>query len=44
MKLVARSYFWYPGLDKDLEYTTYGCVECQAEQITCSFTSPMGVA
>ena len=29
MKLVARSYFWYPGLDKDLEDRAHGCVVCQ---------------
>ena len=30
MKSVARSYFWYPGLDKDLEDKAHGCVACQA--------------
>ena len=30
MKSVARSYFWYPGLDKDLEDRAHGCVACQA--------------
>ena len=29
MKSVARSYFWYPGLDKDLEDRAQGCVACQ---------------
>ena len=29
MKSVARSYFWYPGLDKDLEDRAHGCVTCQ---------------
>ena len=29
MKSVARSYFWYPGLDKDLEDRARGCVACQ---------------
>ena len=28
MKSVARSYFWYPGLDKDLEDRAQGCVAC----------------
>ena len=30
MKAVARSYFWYPGLDKDLENRAHSCVTCQA--------------
>ena len=30
MKSVACSYFWYPGLDKDLEDRAHGCVACQA--------------
>ena len=30
MKAVARSYFWYPGLDKDIEDCTRRCVSCQA--------------
>ena len=29
MKSVAHSYFWYPGLHKDLEDRAHGCVACQ---------------
>ena len=29
MKSVAHSYFWYPGLDKDLQDRAQGCVACQ---------------
>ena len=29
IKSVAHSYFWYPGLDKDLEDRAQGCVACQ---------------
>ena len=29
MKSVACSYFWYAGLDKDLEDRVQGCVACQ---------------
>ena len=30
MKAVAQSYFWYPGLDKDIEDCACSCVSCQA--------------
>ena len=30
MKAIARSYFWYPGLDKDIEEKASSCVSCQA--------------
>ena len=30
MKAVARSYFWYPGLDRDIEKKAHSCVACQA--------------
>ena len=30
MKAVARSYFWYPGLDKYIEDCARHCVSCQA--------------
>jgi len=30
MKSVARSYFWWPGLDKSIEQLVRGCVDCQA--------------
>jgi len=33
MKSVARSYFWYPGLDKDIKYCAHSCVSCQAIKI-----------
>ena len=29
MKGVARSYFWYPGIDKDIEMEVNGCEACQ---------------
>ena len=30
MKAVARSYFWYPGLDQDIELKAQSCTSCQA--------------
>ena len=30
MKAVARSYFWWPGLDKEIERVASSCVECQS--------------
>jgi hypothetical protein len=30
MKAIARSYLWWPGLDKDLENCAKSCVSCQA--------------
>ena len=30
MKAVARSYMWWPGLDKELEECARGCQACQA--------------
>ena len=30
MKSVARSYMWWPGLDKDLEQLAKSCQSCQA--------------
>ena len=30
MKSVARSYLWWPGLDKDLENMVKGCQACQS--------------
>ena len=29
MKSLARSYVWWPGLDKDLEKTVFNCQSCQ---------------
>jgi transposase InsO family protein len=29
MKAVARSYFWYPGIDKDIELEANSCDACQ---------------
>ncbi len=34
MKAVARSYFWWPGLDRDIEVLARGCQECQAVKNT----------
>ena len=34
MKAVARSYFWYPGLDKDIEDCAGRCISCQAVKNT----------
>ena len=30
MKGIARSYFWWPGLDKEIEQVAKSCVDCQA--------------
>ena len=30
MKNVARSYFWWPGLDSNIEAVAKGCCECQS--------------
>ena len=30
MKSVARSYFWWPGVDKDIERITNNCQSCQS--------------
>ena len=30
MKLIARSYFWWPGLDKEIENLVSTCSACQA--------------
>lgn len=29
MKMLARSYVWWPGLDKDIEDTVSSCTICQ---------------
>ncbi|KAL6455440.1 hypothetical protein MHYP_G00004880 [Metynnis hypsauchen] len=29
MKEIARSYFWWPGLDRDIEETAKSCAACQ---------------
>ena len=29
MKAVARSYFWWPGIDKDIELLAKSCQQCQ---------------
>ena len=34
MKAVARSYFWYIGLDKDIEDCAGRCISCQAVKNT----------
>lgn len=30
MKCIARSYFWWPGLDQCIEQLARGCVDCQS--------------
>ena len=30
MKAVARSYLWWPGLDKKIEQVASSCVDCQS--------------
>ena len=30
MKAIARSYMWWPGLDREIEQTAKGCQPCQA--------------
>ena len=32
MKAIARSYFWWPGLDQDIEALVKGCTPCQEEK------------
>ena len=32
MKAIARSYFWYPGLDIDIESYVGSCEACQSQQ------------
>ncbi len=32
MKALARSYVWWPGIDKDLEAKVHGCLHCQENQ------------
>ena len=34
MKATARSYLWWPGLDKDLEKLAKSCLSCQAVKQT----------
>lgn len=34
MKAIARSYLWWPGLDKDLEKLARSCLSCQAVKHT----------
>ncbi len=38
MKALARSYVWWPGIDKDLENKVHVCQECQVHQ-----KAPVGV-
>jgi hypothetical protein len=30
MKALARSYVWWPGMDKDIENMVTACLQCQA--------------
>ncbi|PFX27500.1 Uncharacterized protein K02A2.6 [Stylophora pistillata] len=32
MKALARSYIWWPGMDKEIEQTAKGCTGCQLTQ------------
>ena len=32
MKSLARSYVWWPGIDKDLECIAKSCQDCQQHQ------------
>ena len=32
MKVLARSYVWWPSIDKDIEHSVKGCVGCQLHQ------------
>ena len=34
MKALARSYIWYPGLDKDIEKAVSTCEACLQERKT----------
>ena len=34
MKAIARSYFWWSGLDRDIEHVAKSCSVCQALQAT----------
>lgn len=34
MKSLARSYFWWPGIDKSLEHKVRSCLVCQEHQKT----------
>ena len=40
MKSVARSYFWWPGLDKVIEGQAKSCEACQAVK-SCTATAPL---
>ena len=33
MKAIARSYIWWPDIDKDIELTAKSCPGCQLSQI-----------
>ena len=33
MKALARSYVWWPGIDKDLEHCSKSCEACQQQQM-----------
>ena len=32
MKAIARSYFWWPCLDQDIEAPVKGCTPCQEQK------------
>ena len=38
MKALARSYMWWPGMDKAIEEVAKGCTGCQLTQIACRAT------
>lgn len=40
MKAVARSYFWWPGLDKEIKDQAQSCEACRSVK-TCPGTAPL---
>ena len=32
MKKIARSYFWWPNLDKEIERKAQSCIQCKSSQ------------
>lgn len=40
MKSLARNYFWWPGMDKDIELLSQSCQECKLRQ-NCPPSAPL---